>query len=415
MQNRLMNEIRKRKEEIYQFYYRGIGVSIKKRRLELKMTQETLAKGICSNTYISKLENNAIVVNKENLNLIMEKMDLPQDRIGFPEDMVAMLEKTFDYFIRKDKEEYRRIYERISGYQVGILVVLVRFGYLVLTENQKEAKPLYLELFQYLNSLEEYGLTVFAIYASFYNIMICNFEQAGVIIESADRISYLNRDISSMMAFVRYVVYGHLYMFSQARDCHEIAMGYFVKTNNLPRIAEMMIYHNVFLIYDKAPEKVKFSSQDLDFLSGRQKNFYFCVLAYADNCPERYLVYVDKDARFYDMFLFTLSLSYQQRQMDDEYQKTRNAIAMIEARKREVLDLVRFLELRMEKDSTAYKDFLINFAMPYFMSIQNIWMLDIVTEEIIGLLRSRKRYKDALGYREKYRKFVRKLQGKKNN
>ncbi|HOP56802.1 MAG TPA: helix-turn-helix transcriptional regulator [Bacillota bacterium] len=417
MQNRLQNEVEKRKEEMYQFYYRGIGVSIKKRRLELKMTQEALAKGICSNTYISKLENNAIVVNRENLYLIMEKMDLPQDTIGFPEDMVSILEKSFDYFVRDEKEKYRRLYEKISEYKFGILVVLARFGYLVMTERLEEAKPLYIEIFKYLNSLEEYGLAIFSIYAAMYNVLLFNFEQAKAIIDSVEKISCVNQQAGAMIAFVKYIIYGHLYLFSPARDSYEAAMSYFIKTHNLSRIADLMVFRNIFLIYGGSFDKVAFDEKDLMFLSGWIINYYLTVLSICDDKPERFREFTDRNTRFYSDYLYILAASYRERKLDDEYKKTiaelENATAFYKTEK--TIDYIRCLELEKDKNSLAYKDYLVNFVLPYLMNLQNICYTGVVTDRVIEILHNHKRYKDALGYRNKYRSYVQKLQGIKNN
>ena len=109
MQVFLKSSINKRKEEMHDFYYRGFGDRIKRKRKEMKLTQESIARGICSNTYLSKIENNRIAANKDHLFFIMEKVGLPTDNIGLPEEMILVLEKSIRHFFFKDLKSYQKL------------------------------------------------------------------------------------------------------------------------------------------------------------------------------------------------------------------------------------------------------------------------------------------------------------------
>ncbi|MFC7320000.1 helix-turn-helix domain-containing protein [Halobacillus campisalis] len=70
----------------------GIGSLIQNRRKELKLTQEELSNGICSITYISKVENNNIQPHKEILDYLLERLSIdPKDLALF--DSETMNEK----------------------------------------------------------------------------------------------------------------------------------------------------------------------------------------------------------------------------------------------------------------------------------------------------------------------------------
>ena len=74
MNAKLAAEVQRRKDQQVEFYRSAIGNKLKKRRMEMKMTQETLARGIISNTFVSKLENNVIRANRECVLKLMEKL-----------------------------------------------------------------------------------------------------------------------------------------------------------------------------------------------------------------------------------------------------------------------------------------------------------------------------------------------------
>ena len=57
-----------------------LGEAIKKRRLELGLTQEQLCEGICEPITISRLENGKQTPSRNRINAILERLDMPADR-----------------------------------------------------------------------------------------------------------------------------------------------------------------------------------------------------------------------------------------------------------------------------------------------------------------------------------------------
>ena len=57
-----------------------LGEAIKKRRLELGLTQEQLCEGICEPATISRLENGKQTPSRNRINALLERLDLPADR-----------------------------------------------------------------------------------------------------------------------------------------------------------------------------------------------------------------------------------------------------------------------------------------------------------------------------------------------
>ncbi len=57
-----------------------IGELIKKRRLELKLTQEQLCEGICEPITISRLENGRQTPSMNKLRALLQRLDLPEDK-----------------------------------------------------------------------------------------------------------------------------------------------------------------------------------------------------------------------------------------------------------------------------------------------------------------------------------------------
>lgn len=410
MVRKLQSVLQKRKEEMYQYYYKGIGSSIRKRRLEMKLTQEILAKGICSNTYISKIENNAIVVKRENLALIMERMNLPLSAIGFPEEMVDILDRSFRLFCQKDKTGYEVLMSEIAKYEFGILIQVARLGYYVLMGDSDSARPIYQELFRFLNTLEEYGLVIFILFACWYNILICDFETARNIIELIESSLYLSDDIFAMFHYLEYVIYGNLHCFHKARSGLLMARGYFFESNNLARMGEMMVYKNLFELYEYPEAKLTFSPEGIDYLSPSQRNYYLWMMTTANADPESFQKHFDPTGKYCFEFLYFLAIRYHIEGQTESYEKTKRLLAEKVCQKPSPVDFHQLLIQREHKQSLEYKENLVNVFYPYVLSLQNIHLMRLLTNEVVEILTRHKRYKDALGYQEKYKQTLFQLQ-----
>ena len=57
-----------------------LGEAIKKRRLELGLTQEQLCEGICEPITVSRLENGKQTPSRNRINALLERLDMPADR-----------------------------------------------------------------------------------------------------------------------------------------------------------------------------------------------------------------------------------------------------------------------------------------------------------------------------------------------
>ena len=59
-----------------------IGEVIKRKRKELRLTQEELCEGICEPSTISRIESGKQVPAKNKLDALLQRLDLPGDRLS---------------------------------------------------------------------------------------------------------------------------------------------------------------------------------------------------------------------------------------------------------------------------------------------------------------------------------------------
>ena len=64
----------------------NIGLLIKMSRIQQNMKQVTLAKGICSTSYLSKIENNQTVPSEDVIKLLIDRLDIDYWSISLEEE-----------------------------------------------------------------------------------------------------------------------------------------------------------------------------------------------------------------------------------------------------------------------------------------------------------------------------------------
>ncbi len=94
----------------------NIGLLIKMARIQQNMKQVSLAKGICSTSYLSKIENNQTIPSEDVLQLLLERLDLDYEDLSTEQELKFLSELYSLYkeaIIERNKSE---ITERLTTY-----------------------------------------------------------------------------------------------------------------------------------------------------------------------------------------------------------------------------------------------------------------------------------------------------------
>ncbi len=138
-----------------------IGSIIKHRRIEKALTLEESAEGICSVSYLSKVENNLIVPSKKYIGLFEERFEIclketPQ------EDTEAILDQIVDYLFYDE----RLVMDEKLFIGFDYRSKLYHFGYLVTLKDYASAKKMYFELNPYIKNFSNVEVFVYLYLAS---------------------------------------------------------------------------------------------------------------------------------------------------------------------------------------------------------------------------------------------------------
>jgi len=410
MEKPLLYQVSKRREEMYSFYYQGIGDRIKKRRLELKFTQEAVARGICSNTYVSKIENNKLVPNPEQLTLIMERIDMTLEEVGLPDQMVEYLEASIECFFYKDTKEYEKIFRKVEHLEFSSLVYIIRLGYYVLKEQNAEAKIYYDEMSRYYNSLEDFGFATFVIYGCFYNININDFRTARFIIDLVKNRLRNDDKLYALYSYLNFVTYGSINLSHSATISSAIAHDIFNKTGNKNRNFEFLMYSNIFRAYEGSVGHVKLRSEQLEPLSKKQKNYYLFVLSVTSTNSQRYLKLMDKDSEYYYGALYLVAIGCLSENRMTKYNEIKKKLKENRNLTSLHFGYLDFLKNYETKNTSMIKENIINFGLPFAFKNQNIFLIQRLKEEIKDIFSNKNRYKDALKYISKCEAEIKRIQ-----
>lgn len=95
----------------------NIGLLIKMSRIQQNMKQVSLAKGICSTSYLSKIENNQTIPSEDVLQLLLERLDLDYEDLSTEQEMEFLSNLYLLYkeaIMERNKEEIK---EKLASYK----------------------------------------------------------------------------------------------------------------------------------------------------------------------------------------------------------------------------------------------------------------------------------------------------------
>jgi len=110
----------------------SIGHIIKSERINQSMKQITLAKGICSTSYLSKIENNLTVPSEEVVTFLLEKLNIEIDQVSSEKENNVILSIHELYKIgvlKRDKEFIRKSLQKFTNQKLFFLQLNNYYSY----------------------------------------------------------------------------------------------------------------------------------------------------------------------------------------------------------------------------------------------------------------------------------------------
>lgn len=260
MQNRIDKELDRRRDARRQNYFYVVGAIIRQARLALGMTQAILARGICSNTYISKIENSQIELNWETVFRIAEKAHVYPYIMEIPRRMLDNLSECLDYFLDFDQASYKAFLDKLSGYDFGVALDIMKFGYSLLVGDLKEAKKTYEYGHHFFRNMDDFGFSLFLLFSSEYLIQIRDFKAARDMLDRVEKNERFFLLCPELYHELRYVTYERLGDAVRAKRHFDAAKALYVVKQNDRRIHRLAFWQEGFETLSSGSSKTRHTS-----------------------------------------------------------------------------------------------------------------------------------------------------------
>lgn len=409
MLNHIKQEIIRRREERIQFYRGSIGTRMKKKRIEKNMTQEDLGKGVMSNTFVSKIENNVIHPNKESLLMLMERLDLPLDTIDLPEQMLDLLDRAIEAFYWNNEEKYRQIMDECNSYDFAVLIQITRLGYHVFMNENKEATRIQNELYRYLTSMDNTAFAVFLIFGMVNLIQNQEYVNAEEYRKSVLAMLPSDPRIVALEKYYESVLYGRCGKYRLSAESQTLAKEMFMQKGNIARVIQIDIDRFEFAIAEKSDFRLEYEPESFPFLTRHDRNRLALLRAISGEDPLIQLQKIDKDSPLYPFSCFVHCLLSMKDLDMEEYQKAKVSLEQVRDHFKDGIDWYEIVQLHEKKDLWEYQLYLSEVAMPMAIKMRNLPLMMIFSNEISAVLSDKKRYRDAYLCQREFRANVERI------
>lgn len=141
----------------------NLGSFIRFNRIKKELTQESLSHGICSITYLSKIENEKIIPNQEIIELLLKRLEIEIEDELHIYDLVnhirLLIDKVIRFIEEKKFTEVEKLFKEIKENEEMILsntniiydYCVLKLSYFVLFDNLEQAK----KVIHQLNSVKD--------------------------------------------------------------------------------------------------------------------------------------------------------------------------------------------------------------------------------------------------------------------
>jgi len=412
----LKHRITKRVElEHYKQDFSDVGSFIKRKRKELNVTQDEISSGICSISYLSKIENNQIVPSEFYVKEIMEKLDIDQaiyTKSLRDKEYVGELINAFFYM---DEKKIKAIYEDIKDVEHNMVINLCKLGYIVYF-NLDDQNQYVMMLEHLVNNMNNVEIQLYLYFASMYFIENEKYKTALELIVLQETLPQQNEYITAMFYEIGYVVKQRLHMKNCAGDDYNQAMNRYTKFHNVQRIMRLAMC-KVENIAVEHPKKALAMLKTIKYgllLSEEQEHFHYLkadilyhLSRYADATLE--LSYIDEGSMYYLRKMTLLLQICLLEDDDDMVEQIKTKLQSYRPHKKEMRNKV-FYHYLLQPTPEDQKEYLRDIAIPFSIKVEDYRLLLQYTRIVMDICTDNSRYKEAMQFYQKYEREMHKVQ-----
>ncbi len=408
----LKNKINKRiKVSDYRSDYQEIGSFIKNKRKELNVTQDVISNGICSISYLSKIENNQIIPNEYYIREIMGKLDVEESFYQKSLDDKLYLNNLIKGVFYLDDDLVKNTYEEIKDIEHNLVINIVKLGYY--TYFNKEDENQYVMMLENLvTNMSDLELKTYLYLSSIYFMSKEKFKTALEVLTLGNKISINNEYLDALISEYTYLAKQRLLKKNSSLENYQNAQYIYNKFHNNKRVINLALWKTRYLSKEN-PEKalvvLKMIKESL--LDKASKYFYYLIEAeilyvlghYKDSTLALNRIGNESNFFFQKMILlFSICKIENDSGMLEEIKKI---LSTFKPNRFQLQYKVKYHYLLIDKEEDL-KEYLRDIAIPYSIKIEDFYGLKNYTNDIVDICIKTSRYKEATQFYKKYQKEV---------
>jgi transcriptional regulator with XRE-family HTH domain len=231
---------------------------IKNERLKRHLTLEEMSKGICSISYLCKLERNAIEPEESYIQAIFERVNLDYKKVGknILEDGISVLLKAYLYH---QYQEIESLYERADNGIFNVHNHFIKALYFLIKKNYQEFQGIITTLDKIKDTLlrDDIGMLIFLV--SEYYIKTFQFREAYKHLQYLRNQKFESEELNWLIYEQHFLVGYHLKKYAMAWKYYDqlmknINIGYPTRRQTIIRLMFLAITAEEY--YDEAEKEV---------------------------------------------------------------------------------------------------------------------------------------------------------------
>lgn len=399
----------KNKDEYYS-EYALIGDAIKKRRLEINDTQTLVAKGVCSVSYLSKVENNKMVpshqvVEKLSERLNIDVMSLIPNGLGN-----KLLIEGMKCFYNEDLEALLNIEEAVLNTQHQQLIEVYKMLVSYMSDQLLDAQSRMLDLELRVMSMDKKTLQVYLVVSSFILYDLESFDKAFQAVNMLGRFEQLLPYVEALKSGMMGAIYAKFDMAVEADLCFKNALNFMRTEDNYKRELDIKLsgYLAVHACSDISIDDYQIENDTVPVPEALKRKYAYVKAEMTKELAltTDYVTYLSKymdctrDVWSYKNALAILVNGVESLALKAEIDAL---FSHPNAKKYAILEFVEYTLFSM-KDLDARKQYLKEVAYPLALEHFDVVYMKKYTKELMALANHNSRYKEAMSYLKRLEK-----------
>lgn len=267
---RIKKQIMSRKEQkLYEA--KPFGSAIKFRRKEMQMTLEEGSEGICSVSYLSKLENNLIEPSEQFIHSLIDRFGL-NDIYDDQSDVYATdLDKIISHLIygsKPDKDLLIHYVDR-NDYQAQ----LIHMGYHILLNDDEQAMKSFRDLRLYIPNLGHDEFTLFLVLMNIHLYHENRFSEAFDLLLLAPKFEDLTQNFVLLILKWRLFNAFKMHKISEVLNYYPLYVNMVVDIEHYHLLQEMRNAYVLFEAYYQSPQTMEKTLSKMNSLNAEDRDY----------------------------------------------------------------------------------------------------------------------------------------------